>query len=68
MHDKKRMQGRTSQKMAQPVEASCSCKDMIRERYDMWKTKRSGINSETIWDDKIMQARSTIRIVGNHLG
>jgi hypothetical protein len=54
--------------MAQPVEASCSCEDMIRERYDMWKTKRSGINSETIWDDKIMRARSTIRIVGNHLG
>ena len=54
--------------MAQPVEASCSCEDMICERYDMWKTKRSGINSETIWDDKIMRAKSTIRIVGNHLG
>ena len=54
--------------MAQSVEASCSCEDMICERYDMWKTKRSGINSETIWDDRIMRARSTIRIVGNHLG
>ena len=54
--------------MTRPVEASCSCEDMIRERYNMWKTKRSGINSETIWDNKIMQARSTIRIVGNYLG
>jgi hypothetical protein len=54
--------------MAQPVEASCSCEDMICERSDIWKMKRSGINSETMWDDRVMRAWSTIRKVGNHLG
>ena len=33
-------------------------------RYDPWKMKRSSIGSETIWDDRTMRVKSTIRVVG----